>query len=128
MGNRLYIGNLPYSISDSEVRAEFEKCGTVTDLKLITDRETGRPKGFGFVEFASDAEANAAIQALNGSTLGGRAIIVNIAEKRQGGGGRSFGGGGGPRPYSPPPQDDRGRGRGKRGGGSRRRRDDSDWG
>ncbi len=93
MGTRLYVGNLPFSIAEDDVRALFEQKGrTVTDVKLITDRDTGRPRGFGFVEMASAEDADAAIRELNGVQFGGRALTVNEARERERGG---FGGGGG---------------------------------
>ena len=98
MGKKLYVGNLPFSMSGSELEQLFAAHGTVTSAQVISDRETGRSKGFGFVEMASDGEAQAAIDALNGQQHGGRALTVNEArpkENRGGGGGRGFGGGGG---------------------------------
>lgn len=100
MGKRLYVGNLSYSSTEDSVRAAFSEGGrTVTDVQLMTDRETGRPRGFGFVEMGSDQDAEAAIQALDGADLDGRNITVNPARERTGGGGggggRGFGGGGG---------------------------------
>jgi RNA recognition motif-containing protein len=97
MGNRLFVGNLSYQTTDAELRSEFSKCGTVKDARVITDRETGRSRGFGFVEFATDGEAATAIQALDQQQLGGRNISVREAEQRQGGP-RPSGGGGGSRP------------------------------
>lgn len=94
MGTRLYVGNLPYSASEDEIRDLFAQNGrTVTDVKLITDRETGRPRGFGFVEMGSSEEADSAIRDLNGFQMGGRPLTVNEARERAGGGG-----GRGPRP------------------------------
>ncbi len=100
MGRKLYVGNLPYSISEQTIREAFGKCGTVSSVALITDRDTGQSKGFGFVEMSSDAEAQAAIQQLNGTQLDGRQIKVNEAKPKApgggGGGGRGgYGGGGG---------------------------------
>ena len=99
MGNKLYVGNLAYSVRDDELQQAFGQFGTVTSAKVMMDRETGRSKGFGFVEMGSDAEAQAAINGLNGQALEGRAIVVNEArprEERPGGyGGRGGGGGGG---------------------------------
>ncbi len=98
MGNRLYVGNLPFSIGSSDLEQLFGAHGTVQSAQVITDRETGRSKGFGFVEMASDAEAQAAITALNGQQHEGRAMTVNEArpkENRGGGGGGGYGGGGG---------------------------------
>ena len=100
MGTRLYVGNLPYSVSSSELEQMFSPHGTVQSAEVVADRDTGRSKGFGFVEMGSDAEAQAAIAALNGADNGGRALTVNEARPREeragGGGGRGgFGGGGG---------------------------------
>ena len=98
MGKKLYVGNLPYTIDDSQLQDEFSKFGAVSSARVVTDRETGRSKGFGFVEMAADEQAQAAITKLHGSDLGGRAMNVSEAkpqEKRPGGGGRGgFGGGG----------------------------------
>ena len=99
MGNKLYVGNLPYSVRDSDLEQAFGQFGAVTSAKVMMERDTGRSKGFGFVEMGSDAEAQAAIQGMNGQPLGGRGIVVNEARPmeprppRSGGGG--FGGGGG---------------------------------
>ena len=82
---RLYVGNLPFSATEESVRALFSKHGTVEKVSLITDRETGRPRGFGFVEMSS-ADAARAIQALNGVDLGGRPLRVNEAQERPRGG------------------------------------------
>jgi len=110
MGKKLYVGNLSYGIGDSDLQRIFEPHGTVQSAQVIMDRDTGRSKGFGFVEMGSDAEAQAAIQALNGSEVEGRALTVNEARPKPegGGGGRGggYGGGGGG-----------GRGRGGYGGG-----------
>ena len=99
MGNKLYVGNLPYSATEEELQSKFEECGTVISSKIISDRETGRSKGFGFIEMSSDAEAQDAIDKLNGIDLGGRPLKVNEAKPQErrpgGGGGRGFGGGGG---------------------------------
>ncbi|HKQ61680.1 MAG TPA: hypothetical protein VJS92_10320 [Candidatus Polarisedimenticolaceae bacterium] len=111
MGTRLYVGNLPFTADEDQVRALFTGSGrTVTEVKLVTDRDTGRPRGFGFVEMGSSEEADAAIRELNGHDFGGRALTVNEARERTGGGGGGggFGGGGG---Y--------GGGRGGRGGNRR---------
>ncbi len=94
MGNKLYVGNLAYSVRDDSLMQAFSPFGTVTSAKVMMDRETGRSKGFGFVEMGSDPEAQAAINGMNGQALDGRAIVVNEArprEERPGG----FGGGGG---------------------------------
>ena len=105
MGTKLYVGNLSYDINKSDLEQMFAAHGTVTSAQVITDRETQRSKGFGFVEMGSDQEAQAAIAALNGKSIDGRALTVNEArpqEPRTGGGGqrRGPGGGGGARgPY-----------------------------
>lgn len=101
MGNKLYVGNLPYSVRDNDLEQAFGEFGAVTSAKVMMERDTGRSKGFGFVEMASDAEAQAAINGLNGQPLGGRNVVVNEARPleprppRSGGfgGGRSGGGG-----------------------------------
>jgi RNA recognition motif-containing protein len=103
MGNKLYVGNLAYSVRDDNLQDAFAQFGTVTSAKVMMDRDTGRSKGFGFVEMGSDAEAQAAINGMNGQALDGRAIVVNEARPREerpggfggGGGGRSGGGGSG---------------------------------
>jgi RNA recognition motif-containing protein len=101
MGKKLYVGNLAYGLSDSDLQQIFEAHGQVQSAQIIMDRETGRSKGFGFVEMSSDQEAQAAIQALNGKEFDGRALTVNEARPktdggRGGGGGRGgYGGGGG---------------------------------
>jgi len=95
---KLYVGNLSYSTTENELRQLFGQHGTVTSVAVITDRETGRAKGFGFVEFGSDEEAKAAIAALDGKEVGGRALKVNESRPQGsggGGGGGSRGGGGG---------------------------------
>jgi len=106
MGKKLYIGNLSYDVSSSDLEALLTPHGTVQSAEVITDRSTGQSKGFGFVEMGSDAEAQAAITALNGQEQGGRALTVNEAKPREprsggggygGGGGRGGGGGGGRR-------------------------------
>lgn len=79
MGKKLYVGNLPFSATESHLSDTFGECGTVTSTKIITDRDTGRSKGFGFVEMSTDAEAQAAIDKLNGSDWDGRAMTVNEA-------------------------------------------------
>lgn len=107
MGNKLYVGNLAYSVRDDDLSQAFGQFGAVTSAKVMMDRETGRSKGFGFVEMGSDAEAQAAINGLNGQPLAGRAVVVNEARPREerpggfrspygnggGGGGGGFGGG-----------------------------------
>ena len=99
MGNKLYVGNLAYSVRDESLQQSFGQFGTVTSAKVMMDRETGRSKGFGFVEMGSDAEAQAAMNGMNGQPLEGRAIVVNEARPREerpgGGGGGGYGGGGG---------------------------------
>lgn len=115
MGNKLYVGNLAYSVRDEDLNQAFSAYGAVSSAKVMMDRETGRSKGFGFVEMASDPEAQAAINGLNGQAIGGRAVVVNEARPREerpsgfrspyggprregsGGGGGGFGGGGGGR-------------------------------
>jgi len=97
MGRKLYVGNLPYSATEQSLRDAFAASGTVDSVSLITDRDTGQSKGFAFVEMASDREAQAATDALNGKTLDGRQIKVNEAKPRENRGGNrgGFGGGGG---------------------------------
>jgi RNA recognition motif-containing protein len=102
MGTRLYVGNLPFDATESQIRDLFGQDGRqVSEVKIITDRQTGQPRGFGFVEMGSQADATAAISALNGQEMGGRALTVNEAREstptRGGGfgGGRPGGGGGG---------------------------------
>ena len=110
MGKKLYVGNLPFNVSDADLEQLFAQHGSVQSAQVISDRETGRSKGFGFVEMASDGEAQAAISALNGQQFSGRALTVNEARPKEnrggGGGGGGYGGGGGG-------------GRGGRGGRSR---------
>ena len=101
MGHKLYVGNLPYSVRDSDLEQSFGQFGTVTSAKVMMERDTGRSKGFGFVEMGSDAEALAAVEGMNGAPLGGRSLVVNEARPmearppRTGGGGYGGGGGGG---------------------------------
>ena len=104
MGNKLYVGNLPYTVRDEDLQQSFGDFGAVTRSKVMMERETGRSKGFGFVEMSSDAEAQAAIAGMNGQSLGGRSITVNEARPMEarpprtggfGGGDRSGGGGSG---------------------------------
>ena len=126
MGNKLYVGNLPYSVGDSDLEQAFGQFGSVTSAKVMMDRDSGRSKGFAFVEMGSDAEAQAAITGMNGQALGGRSVVVNEARPMEsrpprsggygggGGGGGNRGGGGGAdggfrSPY----------GSGPRGGGNR---------
>jgi RNA recognition motif-containing protein len=97
MGKKLYVGNMSYEVDSLELQTLFSAHGTVTSAEVIADRDTGRSKGFGFVEMGTNEEAEAAITALNGQDHGGRALTVNEAkpkEKRTGGGGGSYGGGG----------------------------------
>ena len=105
MGNKLYVGNLPYSVRDNDLEQAFGQFGAVTSAKVMMERDTGRSKGFGFVEMGSDAEAQAAIEGMNGQSLGGRNVVVNEARPMEarpprsggygGGGGGGYGGGGG---------------------------------
>ena len=98
MGNKLYVGNLAYAVRDEDLNQAFGQFGTVTSAKVMMDRDTGRSKGFGFVEMGSDAEAQSAIEGMNGQSLSGRAIVVNEArprEDRPGGFRGPYGGGGG---------------------------------
>ncbi len=93
MGTRLYVGNLPFDVDESQVRTLFQEGGRgVTEVKIVMDRDTGRPRGFAFVEMASEADAQAAIAALNGREVGGRALTVNEAREQAPRGG-GFGGG-----------------------------------
>jgi RNA recognition motif-containing protein len=97
MGRKLYVGNLPYSATEDSLREAFGACGTVESANVITDRDSGQSKGFGFVEMSSDSEAQNAIQTLNGSTMDQRQIKVNEAKPKapRSGGGGGYGGGGG---------------------------------
>jgi cold-inducible RNA-binding protein len=100
MGNKLFIGGLSWDTNDSTLRSAFADCGTVTDAKVITDRETGRSRGFGFVTMSDDAGAREAVQRMDGQMIDGRAVKVNEAQERSprtggGGGGGGYGGGGG---------------------------------
>ena len=144
MGNKLYVGNLAYSVRDNDLQQAFGQFGTVSSAKVMMERDTGRSKGFGFVEMASDAEAQAAINGMNGQPLSGRSVVVNEARPMEarpprtggfgaprregggyGGGGSGYGGGGGygneggdsgfRSPYGNPRG---GSGGGRRGGGS----------
>ncbi len=121
MGNKLYVGNLPYSYRDSDMEQAFSQYGTVSSAKVMMERDTGRSKGFGFVEMGSDAEAQAAIEGMNGQQIGGRGLVVNEARPMEarpprtggfggGGGGGGYGGGGGGGGYG-------GGGGGRSGGG-----------
>ena len=146
MGNKLYVGNLPYSVRDQDLEQAFGQFGAVTSAKVMMERDTGRSKGFGFVEMGSDAEAQDAINGMNGQSLGGRSLVVNEARPMEarpprsggfggggggfGGGGRSGGGGGGfggggrgegggfRSPYGSGPRNGGGGGRGGYGGGN----------
>jgi len=91
---KLYVGNLPFSTTEEELREIFEQHGPTVSVRVITDRETGRSRGFGFVEFAEESNAEKALQALNGKDVGGRSLRVNEAQDRQGGVGRGGGRGG----------------------------------
>ncbi len=123
MGNKLYVGNLPYSVRDEDLQQSFGQFGSVTSAKVMMERDTGRSKGFGFVEMGSDAEAQAAIAGMNGQPLGGRSVVVNEARPMEArpprtgggfgggaGGGGGYGGGGGGGGYG-------GGGGGRSGGG-----------
>lgn len=131
MGNKLYVGNLAYSIRDNDLEQAFGQFGAVTSAKVMMERDTGRSKGFGFVEMGSDAEAQAAINGLNGQPLSGRNVVVNEARpmeprpprsggfggpRREGGGGGYGGDGGGDGGFRSP----YGNPRGGNGGGGRR--------
>jgi hypothetical protein len=127
MGNKLYVGNLPYSVRDSDLEQAFSQFGAVISAKVMMERDTGRSKGFGFVEMGSDAEAQAAINGMNGQPLGGRSVVVNEARPMEsrpprsggyggGGGGGGYGGGGGGGGYGG------GGGGGRSGGGGGDRR------
>ena len=91
MGRKLYVGNLPFSATEQSLQSTFSKHGTVESVSLITDRDSGQSKGFGFIEMRTNAEANAAISELNGTTLDGRAIKVNEAKPQARKGGRGGG-------------------------------------
>ncbi|MFN4004147.1 MAG: RNA recognition motif domain-containing protein [Hylemonella sp.] len=135
MGNKLYVGNLAYSVRDSELQQAFSQFGTVTSAKVMMERDTGRSKGFGFVEMGSEAEAQAAINGMNGQPLSGRSVVVNEARpmeprpprsggyggsRREGGYGGGSGGygdaGGGDGGFRSPYGNPRGGGGGRRGG------------
>ena len=103
MGNKLYVGNLPYGVRDNDLEQAFSQYGAVTSARVMMERDTGRSKGFGFVEMGSEAESQAAIQGMNGQPLGGRSLVVNEARPMEprpprsggfGGGYRNEGGGG----------------------------------
>ena len=95
MGNKLYVGNLGYGLGDSDLEKLFTTYGSVRSAQVIKDRDSGRSKGFGFVEMGSEQEAQAAITALNGKEIDGRTLVVNEARPKEGGGGRGKGGFGG---------------------------------
>ncbi len=95
MSNKIYVGNLPYSIDDSALRHNFSEYGTVSSAKVMMDRDSGRSKGFGFVEMGTADEAQAAINGLNGMSVGGRSIVVNISRPKEAGSGSGYGNGGG---------------------------------
>ncbi|HAX22183.1 MAG: RNA-binding protein [Hydrogenophaga sp.] len=109
MGNKLYVGNLPYTVRDEDLQQAFSAYGSVNSAKVMMERDTGRSKGFGFVEMGNDAEAQAAVEGMNGQSLGGRSLVVNEARPMEArpprtggggfggprGGGGGFGGGGG---------------------------------
>jgi cold-inducible RNA-binding protein len=96
MGKKLYVGNLPYNVTESDLRDLFSGAGNIDDVAVISDRATGQSKGFGFVEMSTDAEAQAAIQQFNGYSLGNRELVVNEARPRED---RTQSGGGGRRRY-----------------------------
>jgi hypothetical protein len=134
MGNKLYVGNLPYSYRDSDMEQAFAQFGTVTSAKVMMERDTGRSKGFGFVEMSSPAEAQAAIAGMNGQQIGGRGLVVNEARPMEprgprsggggfggGGSGGGFGGGGGGGGYGGGRREGGGGGGGGYGGGGRDR-------
>jgi RNA recognition motif-containing protein len=99
VGNRLYVGNLAYSMSDETLQSRFGEFGTVVSAKVMIDRDSGRSKGFGFVEMSTDDQAQAAIRGLNGKQVEGRGLVVNEARPRESGGGGGGGGYGGGRRY-----------------------------
>ena len=122
MGNKLYVGNLPYTVRDGDLEQSFGQFGTVTSAKVMMERDTGRSKGFGFVEMGSDAEAQAAIAGMNGQPLGGRSLVVNEARPMEArpprtGGGGGYGGGGGGGSYGGGGRSGGGGGYGGGGGG-----------
>ncbi len=95
MSNKIYVGNLPYSIDDHALRHNFSEFGSVSSAKVMMDRDSGRSKGFGFVEMATADEAQAAIKGLNGMSVDGRSIVVNISRPKEAGSGSGYGNGGG---------------------------------
>ncbi len=116
MSSKIYVGNLPYSVTDDSLKSNFSEFGSVSSAKVMMDRETGNSKGFGFVEMASAEAAQAAITALHGMSVDGRSIVVSLARPREEGGG---GGSGGysSAGYSSPKRSDIGYGNGGYGGG-----------
>ena len=132
MGNKLYVGNLPYTVRDEDLQQAFSAYGSVNSAKVMMERDTGRSKGFGFVEMGSDAEALAAVEGMNGQSLGGRSLVVNEARPMEArpprtgggfggprGGGGGFGGGGGGEGGFRSPYGGGGRREGGGGGGGR---------
>ncbi len=127
MGNKLYVGNLAYSVRDEDLQEAFAQFGAVTSAKVMMDRETGRSKGFGFVEMGTDSEATSAVNGMNGQSMGGRALVVNEARPREerpggfrgpyGGGGGGAGGGGAGGGFNRGPREGGGGGGGYGGGG-----------
>jgi RNA recognition motif-containing protein len=95
MGRKLYVGNLPYEVSETELQELFGRAGSVESVTVMRDQATGRARGFGFVEMSTDADAQNAIRELNATQLGGRSLTVNEARPKGSGGGGGFGGGGG---------------------------------
>jgi RNA recognition motif-containing protein len=93
MQNRLFVGNLDFSTTESDLRSKFEEFGSLTSAALVTDRVTGQARGFGFVEFSDASAAARAVETLNGADLNGRTLNVSVARERTGGGGGGFGGG-----------------------------------
>jgi RNA recognition motif-containing protein len=120
MGKRLYVGNLSYNATEADLRDLFAESGNVTDVKVVLDRETGRPRGFAFVEMGSDAEAAQAMNSLNGRDVMGRPINVKEAQERSGGGGGGGGGGGRGGGWGGGGGGGGGRGEGRGGGGGGR--------
>ena len=114
MSQKLYVGNLPYEVGETELQELFTRAGSVKSVSVMRDQTTGRARGFAFVEMGSDEEAQTAINQINGVELGGRALTVNEARPKASGGGGGFGGGG----YG---------GGGFGGGGSQRRRSEPRW-
>ena len=125
MENKLYVGNLSYATTEDDLKALFSNAGTVTSVAVIKDRETGRSKGFAFVEMSTKEEADKAISQYNGYTMGDRDLRISIARPKEEGGRRDFGGGnrgrsGGFGQRSNGQGGQRDRGRGQRGGGTQR--------